>query len=177
LKNQGVRSRRCWIQPPRVQCSCPMPPPARIEAYMSPSASTSSPILDTIDSNFKVQTQWMMTATYLMKWLQGQRCEATFGHFPGDENWLDMLALPLLMCQSELCVLKNGYNEEEMKMVETRKIWVTETISDRSANWSEYYLRKPALLSIKLLLLSWIGRCKCLLTICPSIYKMTRMWK
>jgi hypothetical protein len=103
--------------------------------------------------------------------------DVDFGHFPGDENWLDMLALPLLMCQSELCVLKNGYNEEEMKMVETRKIWVTETISDRSANWSEYYLRKPALLSIKLLLLSWIGRCKCLLTICPSIYKMTRMWK
>jgi hypothetical protein len=24
-----------------------------------------------------VLTQWMMTATYLMKWLQGQRCEAT----------------------------------------------------------------------------------------------------
>jgi hypothetical protein len=43
---------------------------------MPPSASTSSPILDTIDSNFKVQTQWMMTATNLMKWLQGQRCEA-----------------------------------------------------------------------------------------------------
>jgi hypothetical protein len=48
-------------------------------------------------------------------------------------------------------VLENGYNEEEMKMVkETRKIWVSETISDRSANWSEYYPRKPALLSIKL---------------------------
>jgi hypothetical protein len=101
------------------------------------------------------------------------------GHFPGDENWPGMPAasLPLLMCQSELCVLKNGYNEEEIKMVETSKIWVTETISDRSANWSEYYPRKPALLSIKLLFLSWIGRCKCLLTICSSIYRMTRMWK
>jgi aspartate-semialdehyde dehydrogenase len=48
-------------------------------------------------------------------------------------------------------VLENGYNEEEMKMVkETRKIWVSETIPDRSANWSEYYPRKPALLSIEL---------------------------
>jgi hypothetical protein len=75
------------------------------------------------------------------------------GHFPGDENWPSMPApsLPLLMCQSALCVLKNGCNEEEIKMVkETRKIWVTKTISKCSVNWSEYYPRKHALLSIKL---------------------------
>jgi hypothetical protein len=48
-------------------------------------------------------------------------------------------------------VLENGYKEEEMKMVkETRKTWVSEIISNCSANWYEYYPRKLALLLIKL---------------------------